>query len=84
MTFDPVAKERELAAQSSSWDTSTSAPASDGDIPIIDVGPYFSTGARSDLDAVASELRQAAENVLMEKWIPADRREALRKHLQLR
>lgn len=63
MTFDPVAKERELAAESAAWDTSTSYPASDGDIPIIDVGVYFATGSRSDLEAAATALRRAAEDV---------------------
>lgn len=61
--FDPAAKERELAAESTSWDTSVVVEAGEGDIPTIDVGPYFASGAPEDLAAIAGEMRFALEEV---------------------
>ena len=62
-TFDAAAKERELLAEATSWDISNPADPEPGDIPIVDVGPYFTTGSRGDLDAAAATLRQACEDV---------------------
>jgi len=62
-SFDPAAKERELLAEASSWDTSNPANPEPGDIPIVDVGPYFTTGSDKDLGVAAGTLRQACENV---------------------
>lgn len=61
--FDPAAKERELAAESTSWDTSVVVEAGDGDIPTIDVGRYFASGAPEDLASAAAEMRFALEEV---------------------
>lgn len=61
--FDPEAKERELLAEANSWDVSNPADAAPGDIPVVDVGPYFATGERADLDVAAAALRQACERV---------------------
>ncbi len=62
-TFDAEAKERELLAEANSWDTSSPVPAREDDIPTVDVGPWFASGDRSDLDAAASVLRNALETV---------------------
>lgn len=61
--FDPQAKERELLAEANSWDTSRPAEPEPGDIPIVDVAPYFATNDRHDLEAAATELRAACERV---------------------
>ncbi len=61
--FDPAAKEIALVEESTSWDTSVVLDATDGDIPIIDVGPYFASGSPEDLDAAAEDLRFALEQV---------------------
>lgn len=61
--FDPEAKEQLLLEQAEAWDTTTSADAQPGDIPIVDVGPYFSSGSETDLAAVASVLRDSSLNV---------------------
>lgn len=62
-TFDPAAKERELAAEAASWDISNPAEPNPGDIPIVDVGPYFTSGADDALARAADALREACENV---------------------
>ena len=62
-SFDPAAKERELRAESSSWDTSSSVDAEPGDIPVIDVAEYIATGDAKALDAAASSLNDACESV---------------------
>lgn len=61
--FDPNAKERELVAEATSWDTSLPQTAEPGDIPVVDVGPYLSTGAPAELAAAATALNQASEHV---------------------
>ncbi len=61
--FDADAKAIALTEESLTWDTSEVAEADSGDIPVVDVGPYFRTGARSDLDAAADVLRFALERV---------------------
>ena len=62
-TFDPAAKEQELLAQATSWDISNPADPEPGDIPVVDVGPYFTTGSPADLHAAAATLRLACEDV---------------------
>lgn len=61
--FDPVEKERQLREESAGWDTSAPVPAEAGDVPVVDVGPYFASGAEDDLRAAAGQLRVAAEEV---------------------
>ena len=63
MTFDPVAKARQLVEESTSWDTSVTVDAEPGDIPMVDVSAYFASGERADLDAVATVVREACETV---------------------
>lgn len=62
-TFDPAAKADALAAESTSWDTSTVVAAEPDDIPTVDVGPYFASGDVADLAAPAETLRYALEQV---------------------
>lgn len=62
-TFDPAAKERQLAAESMSWDTSIVVDASAGDVPVVDVGPYFDSGTPDDLADAATQLLYALEKV---------------------
>jgi len=57
--FDPIEKERELQAESQSWNTAQVEPARPEDIPLIDVGEYFSTGCEEALEAVAIKLGEA-------------------------
>jgi len=61
--FDPQAKERELLADANSWDISNPENPEPGDIPVVDVGPYFASGSRDDLGAAADELRASCERV---------------------
>ena len=63
MAFDPAAREAELVAEATSWNTSSPVPAEPGDIPIVDIGPWLASGQRSDLDAAADVLRDACERV---------------------
>lgn len=62
-SFDPAAKERELRADADSWDISEVVPADDGDVPVVDVGPYFASGDADDLADAADVLRTALETV---------------------
>lgn len=59
--FDPAAKEREIRADADSWDVSAVASADDGDVSVVDVGPYFASGVEADLRAPADVLRTALE-----------------------
>ena len=61
--FDPFRKERELREESESWDTSAAQPARDGDIPVIDLSAYFSTGTDAALKDAADRFRMACEEV---------------------
>jgi len=63
MIFDPADRERELVAESESWDTSRPQSAREGDIPVIDVGPHLANPTVASLDAVAGQLRTASEDV---------------------
>lgn len=59
--FDSIEKERQLKAESESWDTTVVHEAEDGDIPVIDVSDYFISGDKSALQSVASQLKTACE-----------------------
>jgi isopenicillin N synthase-like dioxygenase len=61
--FDPVAKANALAYESMAWDTSSPADALPGDIPVVDVSGYLTTGDRSALEVAAALLNDACENV---------------------
>lgn len=61
--FDPVVKEQQLRSESDSWDTSRVEEARVGDIPVIDLQPYFSRPGEAKLEAIARELRVACESV---------------------
>lgn len=61
--FDAEAKERALQAEAASWDTSAPVDAEPGDVPIVDVGPWFETGDDEALTEAAKTLRQASEQV---------------------
>ncbi len=61
--FDAAEKERQLVAESTSWDTSNPTDAALGDIPIVDVSEYFTTDAPEALDAAGRALREASETV---------------------
>lgn len=59
--FDSVEKERQLKAESESWDTTVVHDAEDGDIPLIDLSAWFESGERAERDAVADKLKVACE-----------------------
>jgi isopenicillin N synthase-like dioxygenase len=61
--FDAQNKEAQLRRESQSWDTSKVQIAQPGDIPLIDVGDYFTTQSESALDIIAGELRDACIHV---------------------
>lgn len=61
--FDPVVKEQQLRSESGSWDTSRVEEARVGDIPVIDLQPYFSRPSEAKLEAIARQLRVACESV---------------------
>lgn len=62
-SFNALEKERQLKAESDSWDGSAPVEAQQGDIPVIDLHPYFSSGSRDHLTAAADQLRVALEEV---------------------
>lgn len=62
-SFDPVAKENALQAESQSWDTTRVFPARPNDIPVIDVSEYFESGSETALEAVAEILGRASRNI---------------------
>ena len=61
--FDAEVKAAALAEESTSWDVSHVKAAEPGDIPTVDVGPYFASGERRDLEGAAEVLRFALEKV---------------------
>jgi isopenicillin N synthase-like dioxygenase len=61
--FDPGAKERELRAESSSWETSVVVDAEPGDIPVVDISAYVESGSEADLATVAALVNDACETV---------------------
>ncbi len=62
-SFDPFEKEQQLRAEAEAWDTSDAKPAEEGDIQVIDLSDYFTTGSRDALNAVADQFRTACEEV---------------------
>ncbi len=62
-TFDAAAKEAALLAEADGWDTTSPVPAEPGDVPLVDVGPYFESGTDADLQQAATALRLASETV---------------------
>lgn len=62
-TFDSQAKEAALRSEADGWDTSAPVDADPGDIPTVDVGPWFASGSAADLEAAATVLRDACERV---------------------
>ena len=78
MTFDPAAREAELAAEAVRWDTSAPVPARSGDIPIVDIAPWLASREHSELQAAAEVLRDACERVgffqLVGHGLPAELR----------
>ena len=61
--FDAGAKERALRAEADSWDTSSPVDAGPGDVPIIDLSAWFTTGDDAALAVAAAELRTACETI---------------------
>ncbi len=61
--FDPAAKERQLRSESDTWDTSRVEEALPGDIPVINLQPYFSDPCEATLAPLAEQLRNACESV---------------------
>lgn len=56
-------REAELAAAASSWDTTVVRDATTDDIPVVDVGPWFSEGDPAVLDALGEQVRIIGEEV---------------------
>lgn len=61
--FDPYDKEKQLRAESNTWDTSAPEMALASDIPVIDLAPYFSNPTATNLKSTALQLQQACEEV---------------------
>lgn len=62
-SFDPNEKERSLAAEATAWDTSAPVDAAPGDIPIVDIAEYLTTGSAASLAGAAATLRDASERI---------------------
>jgi isopenicillin N synthase-like dioxygenase len=60
--FNPLEKEKELQAESQTWDTTRVEQATPEDIPLIDVSEYFSTGCETALETAAIALGRANRN----------------------
>ena len=56
-------RERELIAEAESWDVSTIRPATEDDIPVVDVGDWRSHSDPSELDRLAVLVRSIGEEV---------------------
>lgn len=61
--FDPAQRERELRRESEEWDTATTRPAADGEIPVIDVAAWFESDTAGDREDVARRLEDASTTV---------------------
>ncbi len=61
--FDAEAKEAELQAEASTWDTSAPVPAEPGDIPVIDASSWLGSSDPDALREGAAILRDASEQV---------------------
>ncbi len=62
-TFDAQEKERQLKAESESWNTNEVIDAQPGDIPVIDLSQYFQSLDNAALQPIAKQLREACEEV---------------------
>ncbi len=62
-SFNPFEKEHRLREESSSWVTSNAVDAAEGDIPILDLSDYLSSGSEESLNTISRELRIACEEV---------------------
>lgn len=61
--FNAFEKERQLRHEAVSWDISGPQEAREGDIPVIDLSEYFTTGSASALRTAGAQLRQSAETI---------------------
>lgn len=61
--FDAEKKEQQLRKEANEWDTSQAVEASEGDIPVLDLTEYFTTGSDESLQKAADMLRVACEEV---------------------
>ncbi len=61
--FNPRDKEARLRSESESWDTSHPQSARAGDIPLLDLENYFSTGDQKELNQLAAQLHFASTQV---------------------
>lgn len=53
----------ELAREAASWDASSLEQATESDIPVVDVGRYFETGDRDELQRLGEQVRFIGENI---------------------
>lgn len=61
--FDARDKEKQLKAESESWNTNDVSEAQAEDIPVIDLSDYFKSGDSNSLQKIAGQLRLACEEV---------------------
>jgi len=65
-TDHALRKEESLQAAATAWEAPTDAAtipwASEEEVPVIDLAPYFSSGSVDDLEAAAASLRAAAHS----------------------
>ena len=60
-TFDAQEKERQLKAESESWNTNEVIDAQPGDIPVIDLSQYFQSLDNAALQPIAKQLEKPAK-----------------------
>lgn len=77
--FNPYQKEQQLRKDADTWDTSKPLPAEVGDIPVLDLHEYFTTGDPDARGVLAVQLREACEEVgflsIVGHQIPAEQME---------
>ena len=61
--FDALEKEKQLKAESESWNTNEVIDAQPGDIPVIDLSAYLQDRNKTALQQVAKQLKEACEEV---------------------
>lgn len=61
--FDALEKEKQLKAESESWNTNDVMDAQPGDIPVIDLSSYLRSKDTQALQEVALQVREACEEV---------------------
>ena len=85
--FNPQEKEDQLRRESESWDTSQIKESQPGDIPVIDVAEYFTTGSDQALEDCAKQLGYACRNTgfysLTGHQFPPELRKAMFEQVQL-